>query len=125
MIQSREGEGWTALLLLAALSFLVRDLGVIAALRFAPEGRRGDFGVLVALLLLYVLGSLFGRVFAGAGGLALFVPSLRYPLLSLMAGCGEALLAWTFAAWRISRPTTAGRLMRMTSAPAGKRAWRT
>ncbi len=112
MIQSREGSGWTALTLLAALSFLLRDLGVIAALRFAPEGRRGDFGVLIALLLLYVLGALFGRVFAGAGGLALFIPSLRFPALSLMAGCGEAALAWTLAAWRISQPTTGRRLGR-------------
>ncbi|MHB8286223.1 MAG: hypothetical protein ACYDD1_16320 [Caulobacteraceae bacterium] len=103
MIQWRTGELGSAAFGLAVLAFFVRDLGFIAALRFSPRGKGGDFGVLIALVLLYVVGGLLGRVVGGSAGLAVFLPSLSVPALSLTAGLAEAVLLWVFAAWRITQ----------------------
>jgi hypothetical protein len=103
MIRNRDTGAPQALLALATLAFVLRDLGVIAALRFGRPGR-GDFGVLMRLALLYVVGALVGRLVAGAGGLALFMPSLHPAGFSLVAGGVQAALAWIWAAWRIAQP---------------------
>jgi uncharacterized protein YggT (Ycf19 family) len=103
LIQWRTGELGSAAFGLALLAFFVRDLGFIAALRFSPRGKGGDFGVLIALVLLYVVGALLGRLLGGAIGAALFMPHIRLPALSLTAGLAEAVLFWVFAAWRITQ----------------------
>jgi len=104
MIRHRDAGAPEALLTLATLAFVLRDLGVIAALRFGRPGR-GDFGVLMRLALLYVLGALVGRLFGGAGGPALFIPTLHPTGLSLIAGGVEAAMAWIWAGWRVSQPS--------------------
>jgi hypothetical protein len=96
----------SALMTLAGLAFLLRDLGVIAALRFGPRGR-SDATVIISLILLYVVGAAAGSLFAGAHGQALFIPSLDPPGLSGLAGLVEAALVWTYALWRIGRPAKA------------------
>ena len=121
----RAGQADAALSALACLAFLLRDLGVIAALRFAPSGRRSDLGVVVALVLLYVAGAIAGRAFGGPGGVALFAAISPRPGVSLLAGVGEAVLAWTFAAWRVSQPAEPRRTPgRSPAAPPGRRPWR-
>jgi uncharacterized protein YggT (Ycf19 family) len=103
MIQWRTGELASGAFGLAVIAFFVRDLGFIAALRFSPRGKGGDFGVLIALVLLYVVGGLLGRLLGGPVGLALFLPHTGLPALSLTAGLAEAVLFWVFAAWRITQ----------------------
>jgi hypothetical protein len=103
IIRYRDAGRPEALLALASLAFVLRDLGLIAALRFAAP-RRGDFSVLMRLAVLYVIGSLVGRLFGGVGGLALFLPSLHPVGLSLVAAAVQAVLAWSWAAWRMGRP---------------------
>ncbi len=103
LIRNRDTGAPQALLALATLAFVLRDLGVIAALRFARPGR-GDFGVLLRLALLYVLGALVGRLFGGAGGPSLFVPTLNPAGWSLVSGAVQAALAWTWTAWRLTPP---------------------
>jgi len=102
MIRNRDTGAPQALLALATLAFLLRDLGFIAALRFSSPGR-GDFGVLMRLALLYVAGALVGRLFGGANGPALFIPTLNPAGLSLMSGAIQAVLAWAWTAWRIAK----------------------
>jgi len=103
IVRDRDAGAPQALLALSALAFVLRDLGFIAALRFGRPGR-GDFGVLMRLALVYVVGALVGRLFGGASGLALFIPSLNPVGLSLASGAVQAALAWIWAAWRIARP---------------------
>jgi hypothetical protein len=82
----------------AVLAFLVRDLGVIAFFRFGPRPQRGDFSAVVALALLYGVGSIFGSVIGRAGGeLAAF---------SIVSALVQAAIAWTLAARRIRSPET-------------------
>jgi hypothetical protein len=108
MIRNRDVGAPQALLALAALAFVLRDLGVIAALRFGRPGRR-DFGVLMRLALLYVVGALVGRLFGGASGPALFIPSLNPIGLSLASGGVQATLTWIWAGWRlVKRPRAPG-----------------
>jgi len=103
MIRNRDAGPPQALLALATLAFVLRDLGVIAALRFGRPGR-SDFGVLIRLALFYVVGALVGRLFGGARGPALFIPTLDPPGLSLVAGGVQAVAAWTWVAWRLAKP---------------------
>ncbi len=103
MIRNRDAGPPEAWLALASLAFVLRDLGVIAALRFGRPGR-GDFGVLMRLALLYVVGALVGRLFGGAAGPALFIPTLNPVGLSLVSGGVQAALVWLWAAWRIAQP---------------------
>jgi hypothetical protein len=97
MIRNRDAGAPQALLTLATLAFVLRDLGVIAGLRFRRPGR-GDFGVLMRLALIYVVGGLVGRLFGGVGGPALFIPTLHPVGWSLIAGAIQAVAAWTWAA---------------------------
>jgi hypothetical protein len=106
-IRNRDMGGAQALLTLATLTFVLRDLGVIAAFRFGRPGRR-DFGVMIRLALIYVLGTLVGRIVGGAGGAALFIPTLNPVGWSLVSGGLQAALAWIWAAWRIAQPRGAG-----------------
>ncbi len=106
-IQWRTGERASAAFDLALIAFFMRDLGFIAALRFSPRGRGGDFGVLAALALLYLFGGLLGHLIGGPPGMALFIPHLGLPALSLSAGLAQAVLFWVFAAWRITLPAKA------------------
>ncbi len=100
----RGGQVETAVFILALLAFLLRDLGLIAAIRFSPAGR-GDVAALLALLLAYLAGCAFGGAFGGVRGAALFHPAFEHARASLLGGGLEAALLWAFAAWRISRPT--------------------
>jgi hypothetical protein len=103
MIRTRDAGLPQAWLTLAALAFVLRDLGVIAGLRFARPGR-GDFGVLMRLALLYVAGGLVGRLFGGVAGPALFIPTLSPVGWSLVSASLQAVLAWAWAGWRIANP---------------------
>ncbi len=124
LIQWRTGELASAAFDLALIAFFVRDLGFIAALRFSPRGKGGDFGVLAALALLYLIGGLLGRLLGGGAGLAVFVPHLGFPALSLTSGLAQAVLFWVFAAWRITLPAKAPPkpLLRQGPPPAPKAA---
>jgi hypothetical protein len=91
----------------AVLAFLVRDLGVIAFFRFGPRPQRGDFSAVVALALLYGVGSIFGSVIGRAGGTALFVPAGgELAAFSIVSALVQAAIAWTLAARRIRSPET-------------------
>ena len=104
VLQTHEGGGGAALVVLAALAFFVRDLGIIAWRRFAARGAQGDAGVLIVLLGLYLAGGGLGRVFGGHHGQALFWPSRTLPGFSLAAALAQATLAWLLAALAIARP---------------------
>jgi hypothetical protein len=117
MIRHRDAGAPQALLTLATLAFVLRDLGVIAALRFGRPGR-GDFGVLMRLAMLYVVGALVGRLFGGAAGPALFIPTLNPVGLSLVAGGVQAALAWMWAGWRIAQPARSRKYSRLENTPA-------
>ncbi len=116
-LYARAGQGDTALVLLALLAFLLRDLGLISAVRFAPAGR-GDIAAIVALLLLYFVGAAAGGAFGGAAGAALFHPSVRYAQASLIGGAVQAVLLWAFAAWRIAQPARRPRSITAPRPPA-------
>jgi hypothetical protein len=103
LIRNRDAGAPEALLTLATLAFLLRDVGLIAALRFGRPGR-GDFGVLMRLALAYVLGALVGRLLGGSSGPALFIPTLNPMGLSLISGGVQAGLVWIWAAQRLARP---------------------
>src|SRR4029453_4575236 len=57
-------------LALAAFAFLARDIGLIAYFRFGPRTRRGDFGAVLGLFLLYFVGGMVGRALGGPAGAA-------------------------------------------------------
>jgi hypothetical protein len=97
-------------LALAAFAFLARDIGLIAYFRFGPRTRRGDFGAVLGLFLLYFVGGMVGRALGGPAGAALFVPSPNHALLSAGAGVVMAVLAWVLAWSRIRAPETTGGL---------------
>ncbi len=88
----------------AVLAFLVRDLGVIAYFRFGARPRRGDFGAVVALVLLYVAGGALGSAFGEGIGAALFLPNPEQPVVSLISAALQAFLIWTLAVRRIAGP---------------------
>jgi hypothetical protein len=98
----------TAFGALAALAFMVRDLGVITLFRFGPRAGRGDLTAVIALALLYWVGGLVGRVFLGESGRALFSPLVTdAALISLISGAGQAVFAWVFALRRLRGPNPA------------------
>jgi hypothetical protein len=92
---------------LAALAFLVRDLGVILIFRFGPRAGRGDLTAVIALALLYWVGALVGGVMFGAAGMALFSPLAPAAGISLASGAVQAALAWGFALQRLRGPRAA------------------
>lgn len=85
----------------ALITFLVRDLGVIALCRLGARPQRGDFNAVVALALLYGVGGIIGGATAGDRGVALFMPTDHDPLISLVSGAVQAALIWALAAARI------------------------
>lgn len=89
---------------LALIAFMVRDLGVIAFFRFGPRPQRGDFGAVVALGLLYLVGGLVGGSLGGPGGVQLFTPIGDTPLVGVVSGGLQAAVAWWLAARRIRAP---------------------
>ena len=93
---------------LAALAFVIRDLGVIALFRFGPRAGRGDLTAVIALALLYWVGGLLGGVFYGDVGRALFSPLVADAAgVSLVSGVVQAGIAWSLAAQRLRGPRTA------------------
>lgn len=72
----------------AVFAFALRDLAVIAFFRFGPRPKRGDFGAVLALLLLYALGVMITSNLGEA--LALAVPHPQAPLISLVSGLIQA-----------------------------------
>jgi hypothetical protein len=89
---------------LAALAFLVRDLGVITIFRFGPRAGRGDLTAVIALALLYWVGALAGAVVFGGAGTALFSPLSPEAGISLASGAVQAALAWGLALQRLRGP---------------------
>ncbi len=88
----------------AVVAFLLRDLGVVAYFRFGARPRRGDFGAVVALGLLYLVGGALGQAFGDNAGGALFYPNPEQPMVSLVAAALQAFLIWTLAVRRIAGP---------------------
>jgi len=90
---------------LAALAFMIRDLGVITLFRFGPRAGRGDLTAVIALALLYWVGGLVGRVVAGDVGHALFSPLVTEAAgVSLASGVVQAGIAWGLAQQRLRGP---------------------
>ena len=95
----------TAFAALAALAFMIRDLGVITLFRFGPRAGRGDLTAVIALALLYWVGGLVGMIIYGELGRALFSPLVETAAgLSLVSGLVQAGLAWWLAAQRLRGP---------------------
>lgn len=95
------GDGVAPATPIAALTFLIRDLGVIAIFRFGPRPGRGDLAAVIAIALLYGVGAVLDGVVRGQG-FALFSPfSPAAPLITLIAGVAQAAAAWVIAAQRI------------------------
>ena len=88
----------------AALAFLVRDLGVIAFFRFGPRAGRGDFGAVLGLFLLYFAGVALGRTLLGEEGGAIFMPVVSHAPVSLASGLVQAAVVWILAWGRIRAP---------------------
>ncbi|HTI66690.1 MAG TPA: hypothetical protein VL460_03975 [Caulobacteraceae bacterium] len=99
-----EGIDPSPLLALAALAFLLRDLGVVAYFRFGPRPGRGDFGAVLGLFLAYFLGGIVGASLGGASGAALFTPNPAGALVSAVSGGLQAAVVWFFAWRRIHGP---------------------
>ena len=120
IIRARQGDAAVALGVLAALAFLLRDLGIIAWRRFAGRARQGDAGVLLLLLILYACAPL-ARLSGGLRGQALFLPTLAEPRLGLCAAGLEAALAWLLAAASVAhRPAPPWRPAVLPSAPPAR-----
>ncbi len=88
----------------ALVAFMVRDLGLIAFFRFGPRPQRGDFGSVLALVLLYGVGAAIGQLVGEKMGMAFFVPSPDYPLVSIASGGAMAIFTWFMALRRMQRP---------------------
>lgn len=98
----------------ALIAFLIRDLGVIAYCRMGARPQRGDFGAVVALGLLYIVGGALGFAMGRVDGMALMVPISDAPWISLASGAVQAALAWFLASARIRQ----GSVTALPSAPA-------
>jgi hypothetical protein len=86
----------------AVLAFVLRDLAVIAFFRFGPRPKRGDFGAVLALVLLYGLGAIVTARLGDAVALAL--PNPEAPLVSLVSGIVQAAVIGALALRRIRGP---------------------
>jgi hypothetical protein len=86
----------------AVAAFVLRDLAVIAFFRFGPRPKRGDFGAVLALLLLYTLGALVANAVGDAVAVAL--PSPEAPVISLLSGLLQAAVIGALAVRRIRGP---------------------
>ena len=99
------GQPPAPIAVLAAVVFLVRDLGVIAFFRYGPLPSRGDLFTVVALVLLYGVGAVIDHTVGERMGVALFSPFLTYaPLSILISGVVQAAAAWVLAAQRLAAP---------------------
>ena len=88
----------------AVFAFVIRDLAVIAFFRFGPRPKRGDFGAVLALILLYGLGALITSNLGDATGLAL--PNPEAPLVSLLSALVQAAAIGALALRRLRGPET-------------------
>ena len=95
-------RGEAGLFVGALFAFVLRDMAVIAFFRFGPRPKRGDFGAVLALALLYGLGGLVAANLGGA--LALALPSPEAPALSLVSGLLQAAVIGWLALRRIRGP---------------------
>lgn len=91
-----------ALFVAAIGAFVLRDMAVIAFFRFGPRPKRGDFGAVLALILLYGLGALITHELGDA--VALATPSPAAPLISLASALLQAALIGFLALRRIRGP---------------------
>jgi hypothetical protein len=89
-----------ALFVLAILAFILRDVSVIAFFRFGPRPKRGDFGAVLALALLYGLGGLVAASFGG-DAVSVILPSIEQPVISLVSGLLQAAVAAVLAYRRV------------------------
>ena len=86
----------------AALVFMVRDIGVIALFRYGPRPGRGDLSAVIALALLYGVGGILDRAVFQGLGVALFSPLTTFaPLAVLISGVVQAAVAWVVAGQRL------------------------
>lgn len=90
-----------ALFFASIFAFILRDVGVVAFFRFGPRPKRGDFGAVLALILLYGLGGLVAASL-GQGAVSLILPSLEQPAVSLISGLLQAVAAAVLASRRIA-----------------------
>jgi hypothetical protein len=86
--------------------FVLRDMAVIAYFRFGPRPKRGDFGAVLAILLLYGLGALIANAVGDAVAVAL--PSPEAPVVSLISGLVQAAVIGALALRRIRGPESSG-----------------
>lgn len=86
-------------------AFVLRDMAVIAYFRFGPRPKRGDFGAVLALILLYGLGALIANAVGDAVAVAL--PSPEAPVVSLLSGLLQAAVIGALALRRIRGPEAA------------------
>ena len=86
----------------AVFAFVLRDMAVIAFFRFGPRPKRGDFGAVLALILLYGLGALITLQLGDA--VALAAPSPEAPTLSLVSALVQTALVGFLALRRIRGP---------------------
>ncbi|QUD87512.1 hypothetical protein [Phenylobacterium montanum] len=99
------GQPPAPIAILAALVFLIRDLGVITFFRFGPQPSRGDLSTVIALVLLYAVGAVIDQTLGARVGVVLFSPLLTYaPLSILVSGVVQAAAAWVLASHRLTGP---------------------
>jgi hypothetical protein len=91
-----------ALFAAAVAAFVLRDMAVIAYFRFGPRPKRGDFGAVLAILLLYGLGALIANAVGDAVAVAL--PNPEAPVVSLFSGLLQAAVIGALAVRRIRGP---------------------
>ncbi|MDP8916221.1 MAG: hypothetical protein M3M95_03245 [Pseudomonadota bacterium] len=86
--------------------FILRDVAVIFFFRFGPRPKRGDFGAVLALFLLYGLGGVVAASL-GAEAVSVILPSIEQPLVSLLSGLVQAGVVGALALRRIRGPERA------------------
>lgn len=98
-----EGFAPAAAMVISALGFLTRDVGIFVLLQASPGRQRGDFGALVTLLALYVLAPMILHGGADGQALVLFYPRNASPIwLGPLAAWAEALTVATLSFRRLS-----------------------
>ncbi len=86
----------------AALVFMIRDIGVIALFRYGPRPGRGDLSAVIALALLYGVGGILDKVVFQGLNIALFSPLTTFaPLAVLISGVVQAAVAWVVVGQRV------------------------
>lgn len=90
-----------ALFFAAIFVFILRDVAVVAFFRFGPRPKRGDFGAVLALVLLYGLGGLVAASL-GPDAVSFILPSFEQPIVSLISGMLQTAAAAVLAYRRIA-----------------------